>query len=167
MQFTKDSFYLALRDRLASLNPARLAVINGTTRIAIVVTENELISPAPPAPNTFYLGWKAPKLLDNSPATGPIIAMDCLISFEAEPSTQAGTDRGRVLSQLTTELLSICSPPHTRKRDFTQSPSIDLGTDIFWTRPRFDDPPADSPTSARLNRSATLTVFFFPELELS
>src|SRR5690349_20459352 len=127
MQYTKDSFYMALRDRLAALNPARLVTINATTRCAIVVAENEPLTPATPLPNTFYLTWHAPK------TTAPPFAMDCVISFEAEPTTDAAVDRGRILTQLTNELLSITSPPHTRKRDFTQFPSLDLGTDIFWT----------------------------------
>ena len=40
MQAAKDSFYMALRERLAALNPARTMVIDGVTVPAIVVREN-------------------------------------------------------------------------------------------------------------------------------
>jgi hypothetical protein len=40
MQGAKDSFYMALRSRLAVLNPARTMVIDGVTVPAIVVREN-------------------------------------------------------------------------------------------------------------------------------
>ncbi len=163
MQFTKDSFYLALHDRLTRLNPSRTVTINGVTRAAIVVLENEPITAAPPMANTFYLDFRAPK----APSTSPngLLSLDCVISFEAESTAESGTDRGRILSQLTMELLSICVPPHGRKRDFTESPSADLGTDIFWTDAHLDDtqPPT---SSSRLRRTATLTIFFFPEQEL-
>src|SRR5581483_11784296 len=119
MHFTKDSFYLALRDRLASLNPARVITLNGITRPAIVVRENEPLTAARPMPNTFYLDFGEPKAHPRLPA--PLLSLECHIAFEAESSTEAATDRGRLLSQLTTELLAVCSPQHTRKRDFTQA----------------------------------------------
>ena len=40
MQAAKDSFYMALRTRLAGLNPTRTMVIDGVTVPAIVVREN-------------------------------------------------------------------------------------------------------------------------------
>ena len=44
-----------------------------------------------------------------------------------------------VLAQLDGELLSICQPPNTEKRDYTQSPSADLGTKVFWSQPAFTE----------------------------
>jgi len=164
MQFTKDSFYLALRDRLAALNQSRVVTVNGTTRVAMAVSENEPVTAAPPTANMFYIEFRAPK--SNLAHPGRLLSLDCAIFFEAESSTESAVDRGRILSELTTELLSICFPCHTRKRDFTQSPSVDLGTDIFWTAPQCDDTQTPSSPS-RLRRTATLTIFFFPELELS
>ena len=40
MQFAKDSFFLALQQRLAALNPARTVTLNGATVPAILVVEN-------------------------------------------------------------------------------------------------------------------------------
>jgi hypothetical protein len=55
MQFAKDSFFLALQQRLAALNPARTVTLNGATVPAILVVENLLPAAADPQPNTFYL----------------------------------------------------------------------------------------------------------------
>lgn len=172
MQFAKDSFYLVLRDRLAVLNPARTTTIAGVSRAAILVAENEPVTATPPVANTFYLDWEAPRVIHNDIGRIALLAMDCVISFEAESGTQAAVDRGRLLAQLTSELLTICSPPQTPKGDFTQSPSVDLGTTVFWTVLRFEDvqPKAarvSVASPARLRRTARLTVFFFPELEQS
>jgi hypothetical protein len=72
------------------------------------------------------------------------------------------------------ELLSICEPPRTSKRDYTKAPSIDLGTSILWTTPTLGKvtgseaakneglPRGDE--GVRLERSASLKVFFFPEV---
>ena len=59
MQFAKDSFYMALRDRLASLNPQRTVTVNGVSRPAVIVAENEVVVPVEPLPDTFYIEWGA------------------------------------------------------------------------------------------------------------
>ncbi len=56
MQNAKDSFYLALRTRLAIINPERTALLRGALRPGILVEEAE----APPAqlpPDVFVLRW--------------------------------------------------------------------------------------------------------------
>jgi len=70
------------------------------------------------------------------------------------------------------ELLRICAPPHTEMRDYRQSPSADLGCGVFWTMPELKIVPpgigkhAQSAGVARLERMATLRVYFFlPEVE--
>jgi len=55
MQFAKDSFFLALQERLAGLNPGRTVTLNGTTVPAVAVVENLPPSSAEPEPNTFYI----------------------------------------------------------------------------------------------------------------
>ncbi len=83
-------------------------------------------------------------------------------------------DRGRALGQLDTELLNICQPPSTEKMDFTKSPSVDLGTRVFWTQPVFGERSktaveenADKHPDGRVGRQARITVYFFPEVTLS
>jgi hypothetical protein len=96
-------------------------------------------------------------------------------------------DRGRVLGELDNELLGICQPMNTEKYDYTQSPSVDLGTTVFWNQPVFGQPTTsgveDNTTSyqgrgvkkamyeqayqdGRVERRATLTIFFFSEVTL-
>ena len=59
MQFTKDSFYMALLQRLVSLNPLQTVTLNGTTRPALIVAENELVISAQPLSDAFYIEWGA------------------------------------------------------------------------------------------------------------
>ena len=47
MQPTKDSFYIALRDRLVAVDPNRTVTLDGATRPAIAVMENEPPNGAP------------------------------------------------------------------------------------------------------------------------
>jgi hypothetical protein len=57
MQPTKDSFYIALRDRLVAVDPNRTVTLDGATRPAIAVVENEPPTGAPCLCDTFYLRW--------------------------------------------------------------------------------------------------------------
>ena len=114
MQPTKDSFYIALRDRLAALNPARVISLGGQQRPAILVPENEvrtaLSAPAPfdsagatPAgtktrlPDCFYLQFGA--ITHVRPAAAqpvhaqPLMKMACAIVY-ATCGTPASTGAG-------------------------------------------------------------------------
>ena len=137
MQFAKDSFFLALQQRLAGLNPARTVTLNGATVPAVVVVENLPPSSAEPEPNAFYIEWGAAKVVDwtcgRRCADEPGVR-DFLLHVGNGASM---VDRGRVLGQLDDELLGICQPPNTEKMDYTQSPSADLGTSVFWGQPAF------------------------------
>ena len=171
MQFAKDSFYMALRERLAALNPQRVVSLNGVTRPAVIVAENEAIIPVEPLPDTFYIEWGAVKITDRHSSPKPLMGMDCVISHYTLGTVDSEVDRGRTLAQLDTELLSICHPSHTAKQDFTQSPSADLGTFIFWTTPVLSDVSgiiARERTNkrAQLERRSKLTIFFFPEVDI-
>jgi hypothetical protein len=75
------------------------------------------------------------------------------------------------------ELISICEPSRSSKRDYTQAPSVDLGTNILWTAPvlgkiagsealKNEGLPRGT-EGVRLERSATLKVFFFSEVNFS
>ena len=172
MQFAKDSFYMALRERLASLNPQRTVTLNGATRPAVVVAENELVIPVEPLPDAFYIEWGAAQAVETGTRT--LIAMDCMISHHTFGTVESGVDRGRTLTALEMELMSICQPLRTAKCDFTQTPSVDLGTNVFWTAPQFDSITGSNgprrealpgkTQSVRLERRALLKVFFFSEV---
>lgn len=165
MQFTKDSFYMALLQRLVSLNPLQTVTLDGTTRPAIIVAENELVISARPVPDAFYIEWGEAQMVQRQVGGRGLMEMECVISYHTFGTVQSGVDRGRALAALDIELLSICEPPRTAKRDYTQSPSVDLGTSILWTTPSLskvagsdgaknDGLPGGS-EGVRLERSAT------------
>jgi len=175
MQFTKDSFYMTLLARLVALNPQRTVTLNGTTRPAIIVAENELVVPIEPLPDAFYLEWGAAQVVPQQVGSRALLAMDCLISYHTFGTVESGVDRGRTLAALDMELLAICQPPWSSKRDYSQAPSVDLGTKISWTQPGFgkvvgseaaknEGLPRGS-EGVRLERSTSVKVFFFSEVE--
>ena len=181
MQFAKDSFFLALQQRLASLNPGRTVTVTGATVPAILVVENLPPSSAEPQANTFYVEWGAADVVAGHCGNRPLMSLDAVISYYSFGSVQSMVDRGRLLGQLDNELLGICQPPNANKRDYTKSPSVDLGTNVFWTEPSFSEGKgsgvqgraksgvAGSAESqdARVERKARLTIYFFSEVTLS
>jgi hypothetical protein len=176
MQYTKDSFYMTLLNRLMALNPQQTITVNGTTRPALVVAENELVVPVVPLPDAFYLEWGAAVPVQGQIGDRILLAMECIVSYHTFGTVESGVDRGRSLAALDMELLSLCQPPWTSKRDYTQTPSIDLGTNIFWTQPDFGKVSGSEAAKneglprgtegVRLERSVNLKVFFFSEVNL-
>jgi hypothetical protein len=162
MQATKDSFYIALRDRLVTVNPNRTITLDGATRPAIAVIENEPPSGAPQLCDTFYLHWGNAR-----PASGAagLMAMDCAVAYCTKGSLQNGSlDRGRDLASLDQDLLAICSPAQTAKKDYSSGSPIPLGSTIFWTNPVLN---AAKSTLPYVGREITVTVFFYPEVNQS
>jgi hypothetical protein len=187
MQFAKDSFLLALQQRLAGLNPARTVTINGATVPAVVAVENLPPASVEPQPNAFYIEWGAAAAVDGHAGNAALMSFECVISYYTLGTVQSMVDRGRVLGELDAELLGICQPTNAEKYDYTQSPSADLGTTVFWNQPSFEEPIArgveDNTTAyqsravrramyerayqdGRAERRARLTVFFFSEVTL-
>jgi hypothetical protein len=176
MQYTKDSFYMTLLERLVALNPNQTVTLNGTTRPAIIVAENELVIPVEPLPDAFYLEWGAAQPVERQTGSRCLMAMECVISYHTLGTVESGVDRGRTLAGWDMELLSMCQPATAEKRDYSQVPSVDLGTDIFWSEPEFGKVAgSQAPTTeglprgsqgVRLERSVNLKVFFYPEANL-
>jgi len=171
MQFAKDSFFLALQQRLAGLNPARTVTVNGATVPAVVVVENLPPMFAEPFPNTFYIEWGAADVIEGHAGNNALMSLDVVISYYTLGSVGSMVDRGRVLGQLDDELLTISQPPNTEKRDYTQSPSADLGTKVFWGSPSFTErtksgvtDKAESHQDARVERKVRLTIYFHSEV---
>jgi len=189
MQFAKDSFFLALQQRLAGLNPVRKVTVNGATVPAVVVVENLPPTFAKPQPNTFYIEWGAADVIDGQAGNNALMSLDVVISYYTLGSVESMVDRGRVLGQLDDEVLAICQPPNTEKRDYTQSPSADLGTKVFWGSPSFTEgkggglfwgrvsfpermksgvtDEAESHQDARVERKVRLTIYFHSEVTTS
>ena len=132
MQAAKDSFYMALRARLAALDPARTMVIDGVTVPGIVVRENMEPRFNEAQTGVFYVDWGEVLIAESS---RPMLGIECSIWYASEGSGGSGVDRGRMLAEMDAELLSICDPPHTEMLDYSQNPSADLGSGIFWTVP--------------------------------
>src|SRR5579862_7323693 len=92
MQFAKDSFFVALRERLASLNPARTVTLNGAAIPAVVVVENLSPSFAEPQPNTFYVEWGAAQVVLSNAGNCPLMSLDVVISYYTLGSVQSMVD---------------------------------------------------------------------------
>jgi hypothetical protein len=187
MQFAKDSFFLALQQRLAGLNPARTATINGTTVPAVLVVENLPPASVAPQANTFYIEWGTASVVDGHAGDAALMSLDCTILYYTFGTVQSMVDRGRVLGQLDGEMLGICQPTNTEKYDYTQSPAADLGTTVFWNQPAFEEATtsgvedntvayqgratrramyAQAYQDGRVERRALLTIYFFSEVTL-
>lgn len=163
MQFAKDSFYIALRDRLAALNPARTVVVQGRMRPAVLVDENEPANSALPLPNAFHLTWGIPVFVKGAEsARRPLMKIDCRILYRAGGAQPGAVDRGRALCALDSELLRLVAPPRTPKCDHAHNPPVSLGTTVFWGLPEFGE---IEDAHDELTRKARLTILFFPEVD--
>ena len=163
MQPTKDSFYIALRDRLVTVDPNRTITLDGATRPAIAVIENEPPTGAPLLCDCFYLSWGNAR--PTSLTAGCLMSMDCTISYFTKGSLQnASLDRGRDLASLDNDLLAMCWPPQTEKCDYRSGQPVSLGSTIFWTKPELNSAKSTPPY---VGRDVTVTVFFYPEVSQS
>src|SRR5579864_3546360 len=164
MQFAKDSFYMALRSRLAVVNPLRTVTIAGVVRPAVYVVENEPLTAAAPPTECFAITFGGAQAVpEMSGAKRPLIALECEIAYRTA-GTSAGVDRGRTLAALDLELLQICAPPSTPKQNFAVTPVVALGTELLWQRPQLG---AAQSAGDELRRIAKTTLFFYPEMDLS
>lgn len=165
MQFAKDSFFVALRERLVGINPARTITSNGAVRPAVVAAENEPVSNPQALPDTFYLRWGGAGAAGGQQGHAGLMRMECRVSYFTKGSCESGVDRGRMLGQLGSELLNMLRPAHTAKRDYSQSPSADLGSSVFWSAPRFEpDGTAGEEVSGEASQVAVVEVYFYPEV---
>lgn len=158
MQNAKDSFYMALRSRLTTLNPERTILLRGAVRPGILVEEAE--APFSQLPNdVFVLRWAglgADMDLDSTMA-----AEECEIVYQT-CGTQSfgGLDRGRLLSEMDGELMKMLTPYYTPKLNYTTTPPATMLTQVFW------DEPSLTPVAIqrdRLSRSARVMVYSYQE----
>lgn len=164
MQFAKDSFYMTLAGRLGALNPGRTVTIGGVTRPAVVAEENECARVAPLPAEVFRLRWgEARTVAGAEGARRPLMKITCEIRYRASGDA-SGMRRGRALAALDLELLQMCTPRHAPKSDFTGEAEAALGSEVFWNGPEFLPP---SGKAGELERTARLTIFFYPEVECS
>lgn len=164
MQYAKDSFYMALRGRLAVVNPLRTVTLFGIVRPALVVAENEPGTADAPLTEVFYMRFGAVQPVGvEQAAKRPMLALNCEITYRTQGTAGNNSiDRGRLLATLDLELLQIAAPAWTEKQNYTATPAVDLGTRLLWQRPQFA---AIEEVGNELRRQASITIFFFPEMD--
>ena len=160
MQATKDSFYVALRDRLAQAYPTRTMTAGGVTRTALLAAENDQPSVTTRQRDAFYLTWGEARAV--RPAISRLMALTCTLAYtSAGTDANGGLDRGRAIGEMDAEVLGICTPAMAEKYDYTGANPADLGSSIFWSAPVFRTVAAPPNCVAH---EASLTVYFYPEV---
>jgi len=135
MQNAKDSFYVPLRTRLIAINPQRTILLRGGVRPGILVEDAE--APFAQLPDdVFVLRWLG--LGIDMDLSSTMAIEDCDIVYQT-CGTQSfgGLDRGRSLSQMDEELMSMIQPFYTSKLNFTNQPPSAMLTQVFWDEPAF------------------------------
>lgn len=158
MQNAKDSFYMALRARLAAVNPERTTVLRGAVRPGILVEEAE--APLSQLPgDVFVLRWLG--IGSDLNLDAPMVAVECEILYQTcGCQSFGGLDRGRALSAMDEELLAMLQPFSTQKLSFTATPPAPLLTKVFWDEPGFGPVVAQRD---RLSRSVKVMVYSYQE----
>ncbi len=158
MQNAKDSFYMALRARLTTINPDRTTLLRGAVRPGILVEEAEAPSSQLPG-DVFILRWLG--LGADLDLASTMVAEECEIIYQT-CGTQifGGLDRGRSLSAMDTELLAMLQPFYTPKLNLSVQPPVTMLTQVFWDEPGFTPIVIQRD---RLCRSARVMVFSYQE----
>ena len=158
MQNAKDSFYIALRKRLAALNPERTILLRGAIRPGIVVEDAEAPFPQLP-PDIFVVRWLGHGA--DIDLASVLIAEECEIVYSTcGCQTYGGLDRGRALSQMDGELLAVLQPFSAPKSKYAAQPPAPMLTQVFWDEPVFSPAVAQRD---RLTRSARVMVYSYQE----
>ncbi len=158
MQNAKDTFYIALRSRLASVNPARTMTLRAVSRPGILVCEAEAPA-AQPQLDAFALSWTGMQADVQLPAI--LAQMTCEIQYStAGTQMNAGLDRGRALGEMDYEVLRLLYPFSAQKMNYATSPAAAMETMVFWSDPEFG--PAVTLRDC-LSRTVKVTVFAFQE----
>jgi hypothetical protein len=158
MQNAKDSFYMTLRTRLAALNPGRTILLRGAVRPGILVEEAEAPFNQLPS-DVFVLRWLG--LGTEMDLSSTMSATECEIVYQTcGTQSFSGLDRGRSLSAMDEELLTLLQPFHTPKLSYMTTPPTVMLTQVFW------DEPAFSPIVTQrdlVSRTAKLMVYSYQE----
>jgi hypothetical protein len=158
MQNAKDSFYMALRTRLAAVNPERTCVLRGAVRPGILVEEAEAPFSQLPG-DVFVLRWLS--LGSDLNLDAPMVAAECEILYQTcGCQSFGGLDRGRALTAMDEELLAMLQPFGTPKLCYTATPPAPLLTQVFWDEPGFGPVVTQKD---RLSRSVKVTVYSYQE----
>ncbi len=158
MQNAKDSFYMALRARLAAINPQRTILLRGAVRPGILVEEAEAPFSQLPA-DVFVVRWLG--LGCDVNLDSALVAEECEIIYQTcGCQSFGGLDRGRTLSAMDEELLSMLQPFSTPKVNFMATPPAPMLTQVFWDEPGFGSMVTQRD---RLSRSVKVIVYSYQE----
>lgn len=164
MQNAKDTFYVALRDRLAALNSERTVVVRGVTRPGVLVDENE-IGGTTTLRDCFHLQWTGVSVACDQAM--PLVSLTCEITYDtAGLRENDGLDRGRALAAMDAALFRALqqTPQSAPKADYRaltrgEAPSP-MKTRVWWSDPVFGDAKGYAQT---VGRSATVQVMSLME----
>jgi hypothetical protein len=158
MQNAKDSFYMALRTRLAAINPERTILLRGAVRPGILAEEAE--APFSQLPNdVFVLRWLG--LGVDFELGSTMAAEQCEVLYQTcGTQSYGGLDRGRSLSEMDEELTAMVQPFYTPKINYTTTPLTLMLTNVFWDEPGFG--PLVTLRDL-LSRSAKVMVYSYQE----
>ena len=158
MQNAKDSFYMALRSRLAAINPDRTILLRGTVRPGILVEAAE--APFSQLPDdVFVLRWLGRGADEEAVLT--MTAEECEIVYQTcGTQNAAGLDRGRTLSAMDAELSSMLQPNSAAKSDYSGQSPRRLLTKVFWDEVTYCAPVIQRD---RLCRSAKVMIYSYKE----
>jgi hypothetical protein len=158
MQNAKDSFYMALRTRLTTINPERTVLLRGSVRPGILVEEAEAPFSQPPS-DVFILRWLG--LGVDMDLGSTMVAEECEIAYQTRGTqSYGGLDRGRALREMDEELVAMLKPFFTPKLNYMATPPAAMLTQVFW------DEPALGPIAVqrdRLSRSAKVMIYSYQE----
>ena len=149
---------MALRARLAVINPERTILLRGAVRPGILVEEAE--APFSQLPNdVFVLRWRG--LATDMDLASAMAAEQCEVNYQT-CGTQSfgGLDRGRALSEMDEELIAMLKPYYTPKLSYSATPPAAMLTQVFWDEPVF------APITIQrdqLSRTASVMVYSYQE----
>ncbi len=161
MQKVKDSFFYALRQRLAALNPDRTVVIDGVLRPAVLAVENERVELDGAVAGAFCLRWGTAEQKQNS--RSGVMAVNCVIDYAVDDYDAGGNRQGRNLSAMDAELSAMLEPRSADLVEIDSGAVSAIGKQIFWGTPAWSKPET---SGGILTRRATVTVFSRPEVQV-
>lgn len=158
MQNAKDSFYIALRNRMAVLDPGRVMTLRGVQRPSVLVEEAE--SPEAQIPSdVFVIRWTNIAAMQELPT--PLMVLGCEVHYATAGSQgNAGLDRGRTLSGMDNLLNAMLQPQATQKCNYARTPAVPMLTQVFWGDALFEP---QQTFRDRLLRVVKVSVLSFQE----
>jgi hypothetical protein len=158
MQATKDTFLNHLATRLAESDSSRTVVIDGVTRPAVMVCENERPELMRSFEECYCIDWNE-AAIGMSPRG--VQTLVCSISYWTKGSgDMSGVDRGRKLTVMDELLRKLLVDRKARKVDLAVTPAADLGSNVFWDTSKFGAAEQDG---MKLQRTVKVDVHYFGE----